>query len=194
MEGEYVRDSTQVESHKCQFEELYIGHVGYKWDKLPAIQRNVRIPRDFMWLVPRLVVVKILIEGHKARALIDSSSLSDFMSMTLADQLNLRKIELEKPNLLHLVVQESCLKINHGVKPKFEYQGIDEQRYFDIANLSNYNVILGTPFLFQHKVTMGINENIVHIGSEESLPIEGANVSELASRSVELTEEAISDV
>ncbi len=38
------------------------------------------------------------------------------------------------------------------------------------------------------------NENIVHIGSEESLPIEDANVSELASHSVELAEEAISDI
>ncbi len=78
--------------------------------------------------------------------------------MMLADQLNLRKIKLEKPISLHLAVQGSHSKINHGVKPRFEYQGIDEQWYFDIVILGNYNMILRTPFLFQHKVTMGINE------------------------------------
>lgn len=55
-------------------------------------------------------------------------------------------------------------------------------------------MILSTLFLFQHKVTIGINENIIHIGSEDSVPIEGTNVSKLASHSVELVEEAIADV
>ncbi len=66
MEGKYVGDSTQVESHKLQFEELYIGHVGYKQDRLPTIQCNAGIAHDFMRLFPRPVVVEILIEGNKA--------------------------------------------------------------------------------------------------------------------------------
>lgn len=140
-------------------EELYLGHVAHKRSVIPAIERNAGIARDFTRLVPRPMVIEVQIEGHKARALIDSGSLSDFMST------------------IHLAVQGSRSKINFGVKPRFEYQGIDERRYFDIANLSNYDVILGTPFLFQHKIT-----------------IEGTNVSELASRSMELAEEAIADV
>lgn len=153
MEGE-VGDSAPK-----ALEELYLGHVAHKRSVIPAIERNAGIARDFTRLVPRPMVIEVQIEGHKARALIDSGSLSDFMST------------------IHLAVQGSRSKINFGVKPRFEYQGIDERRYFDIANLSNYDVILGTPFLFQHKIT-----------------IEGTNVSELASRSMELAEEAIADV
>ncbi len=146
MEGEYVGD---LAPDKCHLEELYLGHVGYKQDRLAAIQHNAGVPCNFTQLVPRLIVVDVMIEGYKACTLIDLGSLLDFISTTLVDQLNLKKIKLEKPILLHLVVQGSCSKINFKTKPRFQYQGIDEQRYFDVANLGNYDVILGTLFLFQ---------------------------------------------
>lgn len=99
------------------------------------------------------MVIEVLINGHKSRALLDSGSLGDFISTTLADQLKLKQTELAKPIELHLAVQGSRSKVNYGTQSDFKYQNIRERRYFDIVNLSNYDVILGTPFLFQHKVS-----------------------------------------
>ena len=51
------------------------------------LQRNAAVTRDFTHTIPRPVVVTVHIEGHPARALIDTGSLADFMSVTLAEQL-----------------------------------------------------------------------------------------------------------
>jgi hypothetical protein len=80
------------------------------------------------------------------------------LSSSLVDQLNLKQIELAKPLPLHLAVQGSRSKVNCGVMTQFEYQEINTMKYFDIINLSNYDLILGTPFLYQHKVILTLNE------------------------------------
>lgn len=87
-----------------------------------------------------------------------SGSLGDFMSTTLADQLKVKRIQLKTPLPLQLTVQGSKSKINFGLKTTFEYQDISEERYFDIINISNYDVILGTPWLFQHQATIGLSQ------------------------------------
>ncbi|TFK17822.1 hypothetical protein FA15DRAFT_604354, partial [Coprinopsis marcescibilis] len=147
----------------------------------PGIQRNASRRKEVPRNVPRPVVVEAMIEGHRVRALIDSGSLGDFMSATLAEQLKLKRIELASPISMNLAVQGSRTKVNFGMSPRFQYQGIDESRYFDIINLSNYDVILGTPFLYQHQVLFGLNPTRVVIGSEEALPLEGKGVNRLAS-------------
>jgi hypothetical protein len=68
------------------------------------------------------------------------------MSTALADQLGLKKTGLEKPISVQLAVQESCTKVNTGVTVKFEYAGINEDRWFDLINIEQYNMILGGPF------------------------------------------------
>ena len=111
----------------------------------------------------------------------DSSSLGDFMSSTLAEELKLKKKELTTLLPVQLAVQGSCLKVNFDATIKFEYQCIYCNRYFNIINLSNYDLILGTPFLHQHRVTMGINPSCLFIGSDIPLSIEGPGVTRLAS-------------
>jgi hypothetical protein len=69
------------------------------------------------------------------------------------------------------------------------YQHIDATCYFDVANLLSYDLILGTPWIFQHHVTMGLNPACVIVGSNEPLPIRGDNVTRIVSRAVELLEE-----
>ena len=56
-------------------------------------------------------------------------------------------------------------------------------------NLLNYDLILGTPFLFQHRVTLGLNPTAVMVGSAISVPIEGKQVCVLESRAAEMYEE-----
>ena len=119
-------------------------------DEYRALERNASSSRDAARVVPKPLVVVVNIEGHPARALLDSGSLGDFMSTSLADQLKVKKVVLEKPIPLHLAVQGSRSKINTGTTVNFEYQRISERRHFDIINLSSYDLILGTPFMWQH--------------------------------------------
>ena len=77
---------------------------------------------------------------------------------------------------------------------QFAYQDISVEHYFDIMNIQNYNIILGTPFLFQHKIMVGLNGSHVIVGSKEPLPIKGDQVQVLESHTAKLLEEQISEV
>ncbi|KAE9383129.1 hypothetical protein BT96DRAFT_844508, partial [Gymnopus androsaceus JB14] len=160
----------------------------------PAVQRNAAMTKDFSRQIPKPLVVVVKLNGQPARALIDTGSLGDFVSSTFADQLGIRKIELTKPLPLQLAVQGSRSRINWGIKAQFQYQGISEQRYFDVANLSSYDIVLGTPFLYQHKVATAFNDPKVVIGSNEALPIQGVNVAKLSSRAMDLYEDRLDAV
>ncbi|KAI0072453.1 hypothetical protein K474DRAFT_1726985, partial [Panus rudis PR-1116 ss-1] len=160
-------------------------------DFIAALQRNAATPRDLKRLVPEPVVIVVHINGHPTRALLDSGSLADFMSAKLAHQLGIKTFELVKPLPVHLAVQGSHAKINMGCKASIRYQGISKDRYFDIVNLLNYDLILGTPFLFQHQITVGMNPMMVLVGSEKALPLEGKSIRVLASRAAELYEDKI---
>jgi hypothetical protein len=70
----------------------------------------------------------------------------------------------------------------------FEYQGIDEMQFFDIANI-NYPFILGTDWMFEHLVTIGFNVARVVVGSHKRLPFEGLSTSQIASSSVDVAKE-----
>jgi len=109
------------------------------------------------------------------------------VSSTLADQLNLKREALDAPLGLQLAVQGSRSKINARVKANCQFQDIAEDRYFDIINLSNYDVILGTPWLYQHKVGLGFNPARILIGSDVSLPIIGKSVSSIASQAMAMS-------
>ena len=79
------------------------------------------------------------------------------MSTTLVDQLGAKRTLLETPLALQLVVQGSWSWVNARVSVQFKYQDIDEPRTFDIINLNNYDLILGTPWMHQHQICLGFN-------------------------------------
>lgn len=79
------------------------------------------------------------------------------MSLTLAEQLRVKRLPLEKPLTIQLAVQGLRSKVNFGMKVRFQYQGVDYDRYFDVINLQHYDLILGTPLLYQHQVLVGLN-------------------------------------
>jgi hypothetical protein len=116
------------------------------------------------------------------------------MSTTLADQLKVTKVQLEKPLPIQLAVQGSRTKANWGTVVDFGYQDIESKRYFDIINLDNYDLILGTPFLYQHKVVVGLNHPRISIGSREPLPMQGEQVTTLASRAMDLHENDLDEI
>jgi len=122
---------------------------------------------------------------------VDSGSLGDFMLTALVDQLKVKKIELQKPLMFQLAIQGSHSKVNWGVKPEFEYQLIKEPWYFDVVNLSNYDITLGTPWIFRHRVNFGLNLAKVVVGSNKSVLIQWGSVTKIASQAMELLEEIL---
>ena len=89
----------------------------------------------------------------------------------LVDQLSIKRETLDTPLSLHLAVQGSRSKVNARTTINLKYQGINEKRTLDIINLNNYDLILGTPFMYQHQVCLGFNPARVVIGSDEALPL-----------------------
>ena len=150
-------------------------------NKYPSLQRNAAAPKEKDRLIPRPVVATVQINGQPARALLDSGSLGDFISTTLADQLKLKRIVLDKPITLQLAVQGSRSKVNSRVEARLQYQSIDETRQFDVININSYDLILGTPWMWQHQVCIGLNPARVVIGSDTTLPMKlGANTKPMA--------------
>ena len=146
-----------------------------------TLERNAATPKDKAQLVPAPIVLDVKIEGQPARALLDTGSLTDFMSSRFTDQVRLRRKALEKPLPVTLAVSGSRSMSNYSTIARFEYEGIDSQRYFDILNLDGYDLILGTPFLFQHQIKIGFNDSTVNIGSTDPLPIRGERLGKVSS-------------
>ena len=63
--------------------------------------------------------------------------------------------------------------VNYSTTVRFQYQNIDEDRFFDIMNIDGYDAILGTPFLFQYSVVIAFNPLQIEIGSPKALPLNG---------------------
>jgi hypothetical protein len=206
-------DSEWTESSESSESEIYAGSSIYLGSARPTpkrkaataftapgleikegLERTAGVPRDFTRKIPKPVVVEVEINGKRARALIDSGSLADFMSTTLADQLQVNKVALQKPLQLQLAVHGSRSKINFGATAAFRYQEINDNRSFDIANLDTYDIILGTPFLYQYQVMIGLNPTRVFLGSKVALPIEGESIAVIQSAAAELFEEKIDEL
>ena len=159
--------------------ELY--HAQFTPSRFSAIQRNATVTRDFKHTIPKPIVIVAHVNGQPAQALIDTGSLADFMSLTLVEQLQLECVMLEKLLTIKLAIQGSQLKVNFGVKVHFQYQGMDYTCYFNVINLQSYDMILGTPFLYQHQVMVGLNSPRVVLGSKVPLEMKGTQVSMLES-------------
>ena len=166
-----MQEDDLLELFESENRSLGISAVQVDRNKYPAVQQNAASVKDKARVLPKPVVLKVQIQGHPARALVDSGSQGDFVSTTLADQLKLNKGKLESPLKLLLAVQGSRSVINYEVETRFQYEGIDETRRFDVINLNNYDIILGTPWIYQHQVCIGLNPARILIGSNRSLPI-----------------------
>ncbi|KAJ7674411.1 hypothetical protein B0H17DRAFT_852020, partial [Mycena rosella] len=151
---------------------LHCGVAQIPTDGVKGFSRTVSMPRVTNRVVARPLVIVVRINGEPIRALVDSGSLGDLILSSVADQLRLNREELDDPITLQLAVQGSRSKINHSVEVKFSYQDITEKHSFYVANLSGYDMILGTAWLFQHKVSIGINPARVCIGSADAVPLQ----------------------
>ena len=61
--------------------------------------------------------------------------------------------------------------MNATAPAQLQYQGINEQCMFDTINLTSYDLILSTPWMYQHQLCLGFNLPCVIIGSDDVLPV-----------------------
>ncbi|SJL14216.1 uncharacterized protein ARMOST_17672 [Armillaria ostoyae] len=186
-------ERTRLRSNVQQrfFECLELNATQARRGDFSAVQRNSANVRDARRKIPRTLVIVVKINGHPCHALIDTGSMGDFISTTIVDQLGLKRIVLAIPLPLQMAVQGSRSKINCGVRCNFEYQTLKGEWYFDVANLLSYDVILGTPWLYQHEVTVGFNSSKVIIGSIVPRPMHGPTVGVLESQATVIYEESL---
>lgn len=72
-----------------------------------ALEYDAAIARDITWTIPKPVTIVVHVNRQPAHALVNTGSLADFMSLSLADQLKVEHIQLEKPLPIQLAVQGS---------------------------------------------------------------------------------------
>ncbi|EPS92735.1 hypothetical protein FOMPIDRAFT_64644, partial [Fomitopsis schrenkii] len=85
-----------------------------KNDSPEYLQRNAAEPKALNRVMPDPAVVVVQVNGHPLRALLDSGSLSDFVSTKVVHQLKLRSFELDVPLPVQMAVQGSRAKVNLG--------------------------------------------------------------------------------
>ncbi|QRW12655.1 Transposon Ty3-I Gag-Pol polyprotein [Ceratobasidium sp. AG-Ba] len=79
--------------------------------------------------------------------------------------------------------------IKYGVNARIGYQEIDEEHYLDVVNLERYDLILGTPFMFKHGVSISFNPNGVHVRYPKAQSIKGKAAKVISSCATEIVEE-----
>lgn len=129
-------------------------------NKFPAVQRNSASVKGDARILPKPIVIQVRINGHPARALIDTGSLGD----------------LETPLGLQLAVQGS------------------RSRHFDIINLNSYDIILGTPWLYQHRICVGLNPARLIIGQDNPAPIQHGQDTKLMVHNISLRDQELAAV
>jgi hypothetical protein len=117
----------------------------YKIGKGPQPQRSSQLQR--------CIEVTALINGLRARVLLDGGSNTNMISPEFATVAKITAIELQEQMTLQLAVTGSRSKINYGTWVAMVFGPIEANTYFDIANIDGYDAILGTPFLWEHGVS-----------------------------------------
>ncbi|KAG1726061.1 uncharacterized protein EDB91DRAFT_1254481 [Suillus paluster] len=91
-------------------ESLYCGGSSNKQSDLPdlrTLQQQAARLKMTSRILPRSIVIIVLVNARPCRALLDSGSLTDFISTTIVDQLKLKYDVLEKP----IPLQLTCLRL-----------------------------------------------------------------------------------
>ena len=84
--------------------------------------------------------------------------------------------------------------MNTRASVKLEYQDISETRTFDIININNYDVILGTPWMYQHQICLGFNPARVVVGSDTALAINSGADTKLMSAGITVEEQQLEEI
>ena len=102
-----AENKTKIKPTNTQLGSLSLARAQVDCRNYPQLQRNASSIKRDTRILPKPVVLQVRINGHPAQALVDTGSLGEFMSSTLADQLKVKRKILGAPLGLQLAVQGS---------------------------------------------------------------------------------------
>ena len=111
-----------------------------------------------------------IINGVKAFTLFDTGSNTDAISNAFARVSRVPVYELEKPATLALGCIGSKSKINYGTVTKTVCDKEDSKEYFDIANLAQYDAILGIPYMYKHDIMLDVRRRELIFRGKHRVP------------------------
>lgn len=112
------------------------------------------------------VAACIDINGHKAWALLDTGSNAEMVSPDFARVNRLSVFELEEKVALQLGTKGSGSTINHGTNCEIVIGNYKSVQYLDVVNIQKYDIILGLPFMREHKMWIDLENHRFRIGGE----------------------------
>jgi hypothetical protein len=136
----------------------------------------------------------VQLNGVCLQALLDTGSGADLMLSTTANLVKIKHAQLDKLLMVQLAVQGLKTKVNYAGIAMLQYGNICCKQQFDIANINGYDLILGTPFIFQHKIMIRLNPTTVVVQSDAPLPIKGESVCVLTTHVMDLFEDQMEKV
>ncbi|KIK16507.1 hypothetical protein PISMIDRAFT_113200, partial [Pisolithus microcarpus 441] len=110
------------------------------------------------------VIVKAQVNGCEALTMIDTGSMTNFVSPAFATVAKLPTFTLASQLTLQLGCVGSHSKITHGSQMKLRLGAFMCDAYFDVANIDRYDCILGIPFLRSHGVRLKFDTNTIEVG------------------------------
>ncbi|KIM53947.1 hypothetical protein SCLCIDRAFT_30891 [Scleroderma citrinum Foug A] len=108
-------------------------------------------------------VVHAKVNGCEALMMVDTGSTINFVSLAFAMVAKLAAFTLESQLALQLGCVGSRSKITHGAHAPVHIGNITHDTYFDVANINQYDCILGLPFLRNNRVHLDFSEDILKI-------------------------------
>ena len=112
----------------------------------------------------KCMTIEMKVNRCKVYIMIDTRSTGNFVSPAFAKVTRMKVFPLEQQLMLQLGCISSQSKITHGGKTHIELGSGTSEIYFDVANIEQYNCILGIPFLQEQQAVLNFTNQKVQIG------------------------------
>jgi len=108
-------------------------------------------------------VVRAKVNGCEVLTMVDTGSMTNFVSPAFATVAKLATFTLESQLPLQLGCVGSRSTITHGVHVPVCLGHVTRDTYFDVANIDRYDCIIGLLFLRLHRVCLDFGEDTLRI-------------------------------
>ena len=88
----------------------------------------------------------------------DSSSTTTGITPAYAHIASITLNLLEEPQVLQLGTVGSRSIVKYGAEVKLDLPGVTKETYVDVANFDQYDMIIGTPFMWENKVILNFDK------------------------------------
>ena len=95
--------------------------------------------------------------------MVNTGSMTNFVSAAFVTVAKLAMFTLESQLPLQLGCVSSCSTITHGTHVPMRLGHVTHDTYFDVANIDQYDCIIGLPFLRLHQVCLDFGEDTLWI-------------------------------